>query len=107
MVTLKAIIVNAPAALRQSLDDIIGKMALIRHPAALRPGPITSVTASAKGALCPIARRRLMLNAEIKAHDADLDALTASCAPTMLEAHGIATGTVAEMLNGNAVYSKA
>ena len=98
MVTLKTIIINAPAALRQALDRIIGKMTLIRHLAALRPGPITSVTASAKGALRAIARRWLMRDAEIKAHDADLDALTASCAPAMLEAHGISTGTAAEML---------
>jgi hypothetical protein len=44
------------------------------------------------------ARRWLMRDAEIKAHDADLDALTASCAPIMLEAHEISTGTAAEML---------
>ena len=73
-------------------------MALIRHLAALRPGPILSATASAKAALRAIARRWLMLDAEIKAHDADLDALTASCAPIMLKAHGISTGTAAEML---------
>jgi transposase len=39
MVTLKTIIINAPAALREALDRIIGKMTLIRHLAALRPGP--------------------------------------------------------------------
>ena len=98
MVTLKTIIINAPAALRQALDRIIGKMALIRHLAALRPGPILSVTASAKAALRAIARRWLTLDAEIRAHDADLEALTASCAPALLEAHGISTGTAAEML---------
>ena len=98
MVTLKTIIINAPAALRQALDRIIGKMALIRHLAALRPGPILSVTASAKAALRAIARRWLTLDAEIRAHDADLEALTASCVPAMLEAHGISTGTAAEML---------
>jgi hypothetical protein len=91
MVTLKTIIINAPAALRQALDRIIGKMTLIRHLAALRPGPITSVTASAKGALRAMRGAGMMLDAEIKAHDADLDALTASCAPAMLEAHGIST----------------
>jgi transposase len=97
MVTLKTIIINAPAALRL-LDRVIGKMTLIRHLAALRPGPILSVTASAKAALRAIARRWLTLDAEIRAHDADLEALTASCAPAMLEAHGISTGTAAEML---------
>jgi transposase len=63
MVTLKTLIINAPAALRQALDRIIGKMALIRHLAALRPGPILSATASAKAALRAIARRWLMLDA--------------------------------------------
>ena len=98
MVTLKTIIVNAPTALRESLEGLTGKMALIRHLAALRPGAMTSPTASAKAALRALARRWLMLDAEIKSHDADLDALTTVCAPTLKEAHGMSTGTAAEML---------
>jgi transposase len=98
MVTLKTIIVNAPAALRESLDGLTGKMTLIRHLAALRPGAMTSPTASAKATLRALARRWLMLDAEIKSHDADLDALTTACAPTLKEAHGMSTGTAAEML---------
>ena len=82
MVTLKTIILNAPAALRESLEGLTGKMALIRHLAALRPGAMISPTASAKAALRALARRWLMLDAEIKSHDADLDALTTACAPT-------------------------
>jgi transposase len=98
MVTLKTIIVNAPAALRESLDGLTGKMTLIRHLAALRPGAMTSPTASAKATLRALARRWLMLDAEIKSHDADLDPLTTACAPTLKEAHGMSTGTAAEML---------
>jgi transposase len=98
MVTLKTIIVNAPAAVRESLDGLTGKMTLIRHLAALRPGAMTSPTASAKATLRALARRWLMLDAEIKSHDADLDALTTACAPTLKEAHGMSTGTAAEML---------
>jgi transposase len=98
MQTLKAIIVGAPAALREQLDAIHGKMTLIRRLAALRPGVMTSVTASAKMALRAIARRWLALDAEIKEHDTHLEALTAAHAPQMIEAHGIATGTAAEML---------
>jgi transposase len=98
MVALKTLIVNAPAALRQTLDALRGKMALIRHLAALRPGPMTSTIASAKTALRAIARRWLSLDAEIKEHDADLGALTAAQASAMLEAPGISTGTAAEML---------
>src|SRR5688500_16594528 len=96
MQTVKAIIVTAPAGLREQLDGITGKMALIRRLAALRPGKLTSTTASAKASLRAIARRWLALDTEIK--DRHLDDLTQECAPAMLEAHGIAAGTAAEML---------
>jgi transposase len=95
MITLKALIVSAPAALREQLDGIPGKMRLIRHLAALRPGALTSPRASVKAALRALARRWLALDAEIKAHDAHLDALTAACTPTLRTAYGISSGTAA------------
>jgi transposase len=98
MLTLKSIIVSAPAALREQLEAITGKRTLIRRVAALRPGPLTSPTASAKFSLRAIAQRWLALDAEIKAHDAHLEHLTAACAPAMANAPGISTGTTAEML---------
>jgi transposase len=98
MITLKAIIVSAPTPLREQLAVMSGKMALIRHLAALRPGALTSTTATVKAALRALARRWLMLDAEIKAHDLHLEAMTTACAPVMKEAHGISTGTAAEML---------
>jgi transposase len=98
MITLKALIVSAPDALREQLEGIAGKMALIRHLAALRPSAFTSSTASAKAALRALVRRWLALDAEIKAHEAHLDALTAACTPTLRTAYGISTGTAAEML---------
>lgn len=69
MVTLKTILVNAPQALREQFVAITGRMTLIRTLAALRPGVISSTTASAKVALRAIARRWLTLDAEIRAHD--------------------------------------
>jgi transposase len=54
--------------------------------------------ASAKASLRAIARRWLLLDAEIKQHDAHLEVLTAAQVPDLLEAHGIATGTATEML---------
>ena len=48
MVTLKTLIINAPASLRDTLDQIGGKVALIRHIAAFRLGALTSTIASAK-----------------------------------------------------------
>lgn len=98
MLTLKAIIVSVPAALREQLDTLTGKMALLRHLAALRPGRVATTTTSAKTSLRAIARRWLGLDEEIKAHDAHLEQLTQQCAPTLVEAHGIKANSAAEML---------
>ena len=56
MVTLKTLIINAPADLRDALDKIGGKVTLIRHIAAFRPGNIDSPFASAKAAMRALAR---------------------------------------------------
>ena len=98
MQTLRAIIVSSPAVLREQLDRLAGKMALVRHLAALRPGPLASTTVSAKTALRAIARRWLALNEEIGDHDANLEVLAAARAPELMQAHGMGTGTAAEML---------
>ena len=98
MRTLKAIIVSAPAALREQLDRVTGKVTLIRRLAAMRPGSITSTMDAAKTSLRAIARRWLALDAEIKEHDAQLGLLTAAKAPDLIKAHGMAAGTAAEML---------
>ena len=98
MVTLKTLIINAPASLRDALDQIGGKIALIRHIAAFRPGALTSTTASAKTAIRALAQRWLTLHDEIQMHDKALKQLVAARAPTLLAAHGIATMTAAEML---------
>ncbi len=98
MQTLKAIIVSAPATLREQLDRLTGKMALLRHLVALRPGPLNSTTASAKTSLRAIARRWLALDEEIRGHDAHLEPLTQQLAPNLVRAHGMGAGTAAEML---------
>ncbi len=51
MITLKTVIINAPADLRDTLGEIRGRVALVRHVAAWRPGEITPPTASAKAAM--------------------------------------------------------
>jgi hypothetical protein len=40
MLTIKSIIVGAPADLREQLERVRGRVTLVRHLAALRPGPI-------------------------------------------------------------------
>jgi transposase len=98
MLTIKSIIVGAPGELREDLDTIRGRIALIRHLAALRPGPITSTTASAKAALKATARRWLALHEEIAGHDRELDILVSATAPQLTAAPGIANGTAAALL---------
>lgn len=98
MITLKTLIVNAPAELRDKLDQITGPISLVRHIAALRPGKITSPTASAKASMRAIARRWLALHEEISTHEAELEHMVREKAPVLMEAHGISTQTVAEML---------
>jgi hypothetical protein len=93
-----SIIICSPDALREQRDQVGGKMTLLRCLAALRPGPFTSTLASAKASLRTIARRWLILDAEMKQHDDQLVVLTADRVPKWLEAHGMATGTTAEML---------
>ncbi len=98
MVTLKTLIINAPADLRDVLDKIRGKVALIRHIAAFRPGEINNTMASAKAAMRALARRWLWLHEEIITHDKELERLVIERAPDLMTSHGIATLTVAEML---------
>lgn len=98
MLTLKAIVVSASVALREQLVHIAGTMTLVRHLAALRPGPLSSTTASAKISLRAIARRWLALDEEIKSHDTHLKGLTTALAPELIQAYGMGTGTAAEML---------
>jgi transposase len=101
MLTLKALIIGAPSALRERLERIGGRMALIRHLAALRPlrpGPLASTDASAKVGLRALARRWLALDEEVRGHDGHLEHLTRLRAPELVEAHGMGAGTAAEML---------
>lgn len=98
MITLKSLIVNAPAELRDMLDGIRGRVALVRHVAAWRPGEITTPTASARTAMRAIARRWLALHEEINVHDQELERLVREKAPELMQSHGISTMTVAEML---------
>jgi transposase len=97
IISLKQIIVNAPAELRESLAGLADK-ALIDRCAGFRPGPLESTTASAKHTLRALARRWLALNDEIHDHDRHLDQLTADTSPTLRDGFGIGADTAAEML---------
>lgn len=97
MISLKAVLVNAPAELREQLQPLT-KMVLIRRCAALRPGPVTDPMTAAKHTLRAIARRWLALDAEIKAHEQVLNRLTTELVPDLVAAFGIGADIAAEML---------
>src|SRR4051794_9787276 len=97
MISLKAVLVNAPPELRETLQPL-SKMALIDRCAGLRPGPGSTVAAAPKHTLRPIARRWQQLNEEIKTHEALLAELTGQLVPQLVAAFGIGPDTAAELL---------
>src|SRR5215218_4111924 len=97
MISLKAVIVNAPPELRETLQPL-SKMALIDRCAGLRPGPVTTVAAATKHTLRSIARRWQQLNEEIKTHQALLTDLTGQLVPQLVTAFGVGPDTAAELL---------
>ncbi len=97
-VTLKTLVINAPAELRETLDHIRGKVTLIRHIAAFRVIVIDTPLASAKAAMRALARRWIRLHEEIITHDKELERLVTERAPDLMASHGIATLTISEML---------
>ena len=97
VITLKALIVTAPAELREQFSGLSDKI-LIEKCAGLRPGAVSSPTASTKHSLRSLAKRFQALEAEIRDHDTILDDLTRSHAPTLREGIGIGADTAAEML---------
>jgi len=97
MISLKAVLVNAPGELREQLEPLT-KMALIRRCAALRPGAVVDPTTAAKHTLRAIARRWLALDAEVKIHEKVLAKLTGELVPELVAAFGIGPDVAAEML---------
>lgn len=97
LITLKTLVVTAPAELREALADLTDK-ALVERCLRFRSGAITTPLAAAKHALQALARRWGLLHDEVQQHDAELDRLTQDRAPQLRAAFGIGTDTAAEML---------
>lgn len=75
MITLKQVVVNAPAELRERLATL-GDKALIARCAGFRVGSVATTTDSAKYALRALARRWQALHTETVEADRLLDQLT-------------------------------
>lgn len=97
IITLKTIVVNAPAELREQLDALSDKE-LIERCASFRPGTVDNQIASTKHTLRSLARRWQALAAEVKEHDAIVDDLTKIASPTLRDGFGMGPDTAAEIL---------
>jgi len=95
---LKALLVTAPAVLREQLAGL-GTAKLAAACARLRPGPDAGdpVTGT-KLALRSLARRWQALDAEVKDHDARLTALITRARPDLLQIRGAGPETAAQLL---------
>jgi transposase len=97
MQTLKAVLITAPAQLREELQPLSDTV-LLRRCAALRPGELTSVTAAAKHSLRSIAQRWQSLNDEITGHERLLGTLVDHIAPRLTAGVGIGPDNASELL---------
>ena len=94
---MQALIVTAPAALRQTLRDLTGGK-LVARCARLRPGELTTPTAAAKHALRILGLRCHHLTVEINALEKELFQLTMQTAPTLLQLFGVGPNSAATLL---------
>ena len=84
---LRALVVTAPAELREQLRELPAKR-LASTAARLRPGPILTVTAT-KLALRLLGERYQALDGELARVDAELDRLTTQAAPELRQLFGV------------------
>jgi transposase len=94
---IKAILVTAPAALRERLAHLT-RRPLIDSCAALRPGDLDGPIAAAKRALRSLARRIQALEQEIEELRVDLDLLTQTVCPALRQTYGIGVDSAATLL---------
>jgi transposase len=94
---IKALLVTAPAELREQLDGL-PTAALLRQAATLEPGKPATPTAAAMLALRTLAQRYQHLDAEIQVLTGELDRLTATHAPALRALLGVGPEVAAALL---------
>jgi transposase len=97
IITLKTLVVNAPAVLREQLS-LLGDRDLIETCAAMIAGPLIDTDASIRYSLRALALRFLLLEQETNEHEKVLDLITADAVPTLRDAYGIGPDCAAEMM---------
>ena len=94
---MKALVVTAPAGLRESLDGLTAS-ALTARCKSFRPGRLEDPTAAAKYTLRSLACRYLQLDKEIGELRAELERLTRMAAPALVSIFGVGPDTAAALL---------
>ena len=94
---MKALIVTAPAELRETLDGLTAT-ALAARCKSFRPGRLDDPRAAAKYALRSLARRYLQLDKEIRDLRVELERLTRRAAPALVSIFGVGPDTAAALL---------
>ena len=94
---MKALILTAPAELRESLDGLSAN-ALATRCARFRPGSMDGPKAAAKYALRSLACRYRQLSTEIHDLEAHLKCLTRAAAPALVNIFGVGPDTAAALL---------
>ncbi len=94
---MKALVVTAPAELREALDGLTTSD-LAERCRNFRPGRLDSPTAAAKYTLRSLARRYRQLSRETQDLKTELERLIWMTAPALVKAFGIGTDTAAALL---------
>ena len=94
---MKALVVTAPPELRDTLNGLTAS-ALAKRCRNFRPSRMYNPKTAAKYALRSLARRYRQLSVEIKNLEAELERLTWSVAPVLLNAFGVGPDTAATLL---------
>ena len=94
---MKALVVTAPARLREHLTGLTAAARVTRSKS-FRPGRMEGPTAAAKYALRSLARRYRQLGNEIKDLEAEIQRLTRTAAPALVDGFGIGPDTAATLL---------
>ena len=94
---MKALVVTAPAELRETLDGLT-VIALAKRCRSFRPSRVDEPRTAAKYALRSLACRYRQLSDEVRDLGAEMERLTRSIAPALVEAFGVGPDTAATLL---------